>query len=185
MHKDTKQTIIDMSYKLFQQNGYDATTVNDICDACNITKTTFYRYLDSKEDILTYFFNNIDYEVNDILIKMATTNDYWEQIKFIFDLIANRVEEFGKELYTQLYITNLKDYRGTFDEVTGLKQLVSILIRKGQEAGQIQNPSNPEELYELCDTIFFGCCIRWCLGLTELSIHDYYTETMALALQIK
>ena len=66
MAKDTKQIIIDMAFTLFKENGYDATTINDICDACQITKTTFYRYLDSKEDILTYFFNTIDYEVNDI-----------------------------------------------------------------------------------------------------------------------
>lgn len=184
MAKDTKQIIIDMSYKLFQENGYDATTVNDICDACQITKTTFYRYLDSKEDILTYFFSNLDYEMNDILIKMASSENYWEQIIIIFNIIANRVEEFGKELYAQLYVTNLKNYKGTFDEVIGLRELISILIKKGQESGQILNPSDPGALYDLCSNIFFGCCIKWCLGLTDKSVHDFYAESMALALQV-
>lgn len=184
MAKDTKQIIIDMAFTLFKENGYDATTINDICDACQITKTTFYRYLDSKEDILTYFFNTIDYEVNDILIQMATTDNYWEQITYVFDLIANRVELFGRDLYAQLYISNLKDYKGTFDEIIGLKELISILIKKGQTAGQILNSSNPGDLYELCVNIFFGCCIRWCLTLSSESIHDSYVHNMELALQI-
>ena len=49
MYKDLKNNIINTSYQLFMENGYDQTTVNDICKACSITKTTFYRYIDSKE----------------------------------------------------------------------------------------------------------------------------------------
>ena len=87
------------------------------------------------------------------------TDNYWEQITYVFDLIANRVELFGRDLYAQLYISNLKDYKGTFDEIIGLKELISILIKKGQTAGQILNSSDPGDLYELCVNIFFGCCM--------------------------
>ena len=45
MYKDVKKNIISISYNLFKEKGYDNVTINDICDKCNITKTTFYRFL--------------------------------------------------------------------------------------------------------------------------------------------
>ncbi|KUL29760.1 TetR family transcriptional regulator [Actinoplanes awajinensis subsp. mycoplanecinus] len=37
---------------LFLQQGYDATTVEDICAAADISRSTFFRYFPTKEDAL-------------------------------------------------------------------------------------------------------------------------------------
>ena len=155
MYKDVKKNIISISYNLFKEKGYDNVTINDICDKCNITKTTFYRYISSKEDILTYF----------------------------FDLIIERMQVFTKDLYAQLFITNLKNNHGTFDEIDMVKTVVCILIKKAQESNQIHNQSNPEELYDMCSQICFGCGIKWCLNLID-DVRKEFIKSISLALQV-
>ena len=51
MYKDIKNNLIEIAFELFKEQGYEKTTIMDICNACNITKTTFYRYIASKDDL--------------------------------------------------------------------------------------------------------------------------------------
>ncbi|WP_433684222.1 mycofactocin system transcriptional regulator [Nocardia sp. CA-119907] len=40
------------AFELFERNGFDATTVEDIAGAVGITKRTFFRYFESKNDVV-------------------------------------------------------------------------------------------------------------------------------------
>ena len=79
MYKDLKNNIINTSYQLFMENGYDQTTVNDICKACSITKTTFYRYIDSKEELLSYFFDDINERIDELRTNAKIHQNYVQQ----------------------------------------------------------------------------------------------------------
>ena len=61
------------------ENGYDQTTVNDICKACSITKTTFYRYIDSKEELLSYFFDDINERIDELRTNAKIHQNYVQQ----------------------------------------------------------------------------------------------------------
>jgi AcrR family transcriptional regulator len=47
-----KSEILDTAEKLFTVKGYEAATINDILEAVQIAKGTFYYYFKSKEDVL-------------------------------------------------------------------------------------------------------------------------------------
>jgi AcrR family transcriptional regulator len=44
--------IAEMAVDLFVERGYDATTVDEICEVAGISRTSFFRYFRSKEDVL-------------------------------------------------------------------------------------------------------------------------------------
>jgi AcrR family transcriptional regulator len=47
-----KQELLDTALQLFEQNGYENTSINDIIKKVGVTKGAFYYYFQSKEDIL-------------------------------------------------------------------------------------------------------------------------------------
>src|SRR5882757_3249662 len=48
----TKETIQREAYRLFDENGYANTTVEQIADAAEVSPSTFFRYFPSKEMVL-------------------------------------------------------------------------------------------------------------------------------------
>jgi len=47
-----KKEIIEHSILLFEKKGFSQTSIQDIVDALNVTKGTFYYYFSSKEELL-------------------------------------------------------------------------------------------------------------------------------------
>ena len=48
----TMKSITDAFFNRFQQGGFDAINLSDICEECHVSRTTFYRYFNDKYDIL-------------------------------------------------------------------------------------------------------------------------------------
>jgi AcrR family transcriptional regulator len=48
----TRASIREHALRLFREQGYDATTVDQIADAAEISPSTFFRYFPTKEDVV-------------------------------------------------------------------------------------------------------------------------------------
>lgn len=184
MYKDIKDSIVQTSYELFKEQGYEQTTIMDICDKCGITKTTFYRYINSKEDLLAYFFDDVSAQATDLLIQFANADSTFDSICACFDIILNQATKFGPKLYSQLYIANLKENKGTFNTNNLFNDLVKTLIIKGQLSGEIQNQSNPDDLLETCVSLCFGSGIRWCLDEGQHDFRKEFLKTISIVLDV-
>jgi len=57
--KDQKQEVVrealyDAAIDIFAKNGFDETTVEEVTQAAGVSRRTFFRYFDSKDDLLAY-----------------------------------------------------------------------------------------------------------------------------------
>jgi len=47
----TRDALVDAAFDLFQRKGFEATTIDEISEAVEISPRTFFRYFESKEDV--------------------------------------------------------------------------------------------------------------------------------------
>jgi AcrR family transcriptional regulator len=55
---DSRQEILRMAARLFQQQGYDATSMNDVATALKVSKAGLYHHFQSKDEILFELMNH-------------------------------------------------------------------------------------------------------------------------------
>ncbi len=61
--EQTRQRIVDRALELFEQRGYDATTLRDIADAAGVSIGLAYRYFRRKEELVLSLYEQLSEEV--------------------------------------------------------------------------------------------------------------------------
>lgn len=159
----TKEFIIETANRLFLERGYKNVTVKDICDACRITKTTFYYHLKSKEDIILDFYGSLAQVISRRLLSILTADNHWEQLMMLFETLIEETRKYGTDFMSQMFICNLKEDAGSFDMRDELTEIAVAVVKKGQEAGQIRNACDPLALYTASAYTFSGMEVLWCI----------------------
>ena len=59
LENSTRDRIFYSSFKLFLENGYEATNIRDICKEVGIKASTLYFYYKSKQDLFIYIYDGI------------------------------------------------------------------------------------------------------------------------------
>ena len=49
---ETRQALREAAHRLFAEKGFSRTTIDDIAEAADVSRRTFFRYYDSKDDLL-------------------------------------------------------------------------------------------------------------------------------------
>ncbi len=84
--EESKKRIIDAAEKLFSQNGYQATSVQDVLDELSISKGGFYHYFETKMDLLAAVCNR------------RAEQWYGEGVQYVRAMRADSVEKLNAAL---------------------------------------------------------------------------------------
>src|ERR1700722_15498624 len=79
-----REALVSASFRLFTQKGYTETTLEEICEQCDVTVQTLLRYFGSKDDLLFAKHQTILEKVGNGLVQAARTKSsvgYW--VKFL------------------------------------------------------------------------------------------------------
>lgn len=168
----TKEKILKQTYKLYQTNGFNNVTINDICTSANITKPTFYSYFKNKEDTITHLYDDITKEITENVPQLILADNYYEQILLCFNTLIKQSMEIGFDIISQMFKINLDNDHGSYDFQEKFSQICIAITKRGQEANQFHNRSNPFELYKALSYAFTGYEVMWCIKDGDFDFED-------------
>ncbi|MBO5495896.1 MAG: TetR/AcrR family transcriptional regulator [Oscillospiraceae bacterium] len=179
--RNTRGRIVSAAWQLFYEQGYEHTTVEEIIEASETSKGSFYHYFDGKDALLSTLSDLFDEKYEALQETMDPEMPALEQLLFLnselFRTIENSVslELLARLLSTQLVTAGSKhllDHRRTY------YRLLRKIISRGQERGELsgrQNVSEMVKLYALCERALL---YDWCLCGGEYSLHDYAVKVL-------
>jgi len=167
--QETKQALLDMGLKLIFRHGYNHTGLNEILEAANIPKGSFYYYFSSKED---FGLQALDRFIERNRARIAAnledqTVDPLTRIHRYFDWYASYLESLeysqgcllgnlGQELADQNDAFRLKVDEG----MTLVADTLANCLRAAQEAGQINSALDADELSAFIYNSWQGAMLR-------------------------
>ena len=93
-------------------------------------------------------------------------------------------KKYGYDLFSQMFIANLKENRHSFDMRDNLTKLCIIIIKKAQEQKEIHNLSNPEILYQALAHAFTGHEALWCIKKDSPCFDEAFYLSMNALLEV-
>ncbi|MCI5691284.1 MAG: TetR/AcrR family transcriptional regulator [Clostridiales bacterium] len=183
--RNTRGKIVEAAWHLFYEQGYEHTTVEEIIDASQTSKGSFYHYFDGKDALLSTLSDLFDQKYLDLQEAMDPAMSAMEKLLFLngelFRMIENSVsmDLLARLLSTQL-VTNgarhLLDHKRTY------YRLLRRIIAEGQECGQLsqtKSVSDMVKVYTLCERALL---YDWCLCGGEYPLREYAAQRMPIFL---
>lgn len=173
--KTTKDKIRETAWKLFLDNGYEETSLEDILKAAGTSRSNFYHHFRSKEEILfqmAYYFdeNYADWENTADKKKSAL-----EKL-IAFDLFTSRaVEDSGfRPFLNQLYGLEVmtKGERYILSENRKYYKTVRDLVIEGQKSGEITNSKSANDIAHQYAGLQRGIVYSWLLEGCQYSLSE-------------
>ncbi len=87
-----REQLIDAAMKLFARKGFDATSVDDVVAAVDVSRRTFFRYFDAKEDVLPAWFDTHVASVLATIDDRRADEDTMTSLRHVMNSIAEVYE---------------------------------------------------------------------------------------------
>jgi AcrR family transcriptional regulator len=83
-----KAQVSEMALDLFLENGYEQTTIDDICAVAGISRSTFFRYFPSKEDVFMSTTSTAPEELLHALRERPDDETPWAALRHAIDPVV-------------------------------------------------------------------------------------------------
>lgn len=171
--EETKKKIIEGAEILFTENGYDSTTVQDICNKAEISKGAFFYHFPTKEflflEILDKYLSELDKRMNEIEKKSKNTLRAMEEMVIILEEIFITSEgkftiflEFLRKASKETEIMKKISY-----QFQKYKKYVYEMIEKGKREGNIKKEIDSEFISQLIISLAIGMILKSSLFLDK------------------
>lgn len=140
---ETKKKVIKVAMRLINEQGFDATTMEQIAEESDIAKGTLYNYFPAKEAIISgYIYETLKGQHQERLELLSELPDTRARMRYMFhELIAGikrQKDIFERYLVYQMQqIISLREPEDL--EKSGVYQLGGEIIRLGQQQGEIRD----------------------------------------------
>ena len=184
--RNTKSKIVSAAWKLFYDNGYENTTIEDIIFESGTSKGSFYHYFESKDALLGSLAYLFDEKYEELESEINLETDSIEILLFLnrklFEMVENTVDlELMKRLYSTQLIT--RNEKQLLDHNRVYYRLLRKIVVAGQERNEITKQMSVNEIVK-----YYAFCERamiydWCLCNGDYSLSDSALKMMPFFMQ--
>lgn len=182
----TKKKIVSAAWRLFYEQGYDDTTVEEIIVASGTSKGSFYHYFEGKDALLSSLSFLFDDKYAELMPQLTDNMTAMDKLLFLnrelFKVVENTVP---LELMARLFSTQLvtRGERHLLDHSRLYYKLLRQIVNQGQESGEFRTDRSVNELtkiYAMCERAMM---YDWCICNGDYSLKNYAQQNMPLFLE--
>ncbi len=183
--QNTKKKIVSAAWKLFYEQGYNGTTIDDIVSESGTSKGSFYHYFSCKDDLLSslaYLFDEKYEELRDVMPdQMSSVQKMLFLNKELFRMIDNSI---SIDLLTQLLSSQLitKNEKSLLDRNRTYFRLLRQIVTDGQKKGEISDKNSVNDIVKAYALYERALLYDWCLCNGEYSLSDYSSKMLPMFL---
>ncbi len=185
-NRNTKGKIVSTAWRLFYEQGYDNTTVDDIVYESGTSKGSFYHYFSGKDALLSslsYLFDEKYEEMMDSFPEdMGCVDKLIYLNREVFRMIENSV---SIDLLAQLLSSQLitKSEKHLLDHNRVYYRLLRSLVQEGQQKGEIREDISVNEIVKAYALYERAIMYDWCLCNGEYSLCRYSGQMLPMFLK--
>src|SRR5215470_2593172 len=163
---ETRISLFRCAMRLFAERGFQNVTVEDITEAADVGKGTFFNYFQSKDQVLGVM---AEIQLGKVREVLQLAEDGQQSVRTILRILFQRVsEEPGRspELTRALISTFLASDKIRLTMSTNLaegRRMVAKILDLGQQRGEIARSLRPERLARQCQQSVIGTLLFWSL----------------------
>ena len=184
--KTTKKKIVSAAWRLFYEQGYDNTTVDDIVEESGTSKGSFYHYFDGKDALLSSLSILFDEKYEELWPGIPAEMDSLEKLAYLTRELFGFIEDtVSLELLARLFSSQLitKGERHLLDHSRVYYRVLRTILAEGQQRGQIRDDVTVNELSKLYALLERGLMYDWCICNGDYSLKSYAARVMPMLLE--
>lgn len=184
--RNTKGRIVAAAWKLFYEQGYDETTVEDIIAESNTSKGSFYHYFEGKDALLGSLSLVFDEKYEQLQEAMDPGMGAVEALLYLnrelFSMIDSSV---SLELLARLLSSQLvtRGERHLLDRNRTYFKLLHRIVKQGQERGELRSDITANEIVSAYAMFERALMYDWCLNNGSYALSRYAADTMPILLE--
>lgn len=158
--RETRRKLLEAAQELWTRDGFDETTVDDICKEAGVAKGTFYFHFPQKEDALVGLADSAINELADELLAAAQRE---ESIEECFNAFANSMARRLQEMSRPLLTRSVAELFRSMGRGWWAKPIAAFTaaFQKAQERGEIAKTYRPEELATIALQLVLQAILFW------------------------
>ena len=184
--RNTKGRIVAAAWKLFYEQGYENTTVEDIVFESETSKGSFYHYFEGKDALLGSLSVLFDEKYEELIDELKPETDAIEKLVFLnrelFTMIDNSV---SLELLARLFSSQLvtRGEKHLLDRNRTYFKLLQQIVREGLERGELRGDMSANEIVKAYAMFERALMYDWCLSGGEYALARYASQMMPMFLE--
>lgn len=178
--RNTRGRIISAAWKLFYEQGYEDTTVEDIVFESETSKGSFYHYFDGKDALLGTLAYVFDEKYEQLMEVMDPDMGAMEKLIYLnHELFAMIDGGVSMDLLARLLSTQLlaRGEKHLLDRNRYYFKLLRQIVSAGQESGELRRDRTVNDIVKAYALWERALLYDWCLCGGDYSLVSY-TDSM-------